>query len=236
MRVFDCNQDESEELLDFEIDARHRWTLPGLKCEVCGDTWATTGVEYPTVDISAEPYAKEYEKGWPVSLPEFKERRARIRSYFREDALLPPGAEFGSLEGKATGRFPDFVWFVPWTLLLKRAAYEQLRSYGVALPQAVAPQLRFSKNSPADLVELEIEPIALLADESFLLNGEPCAGCGREARRVNLPVVSTSSLPQHVDLFRPRNFPTYILGNERFKEAVEALSLKGIVFSELKCD
>jgi hypothetical protein len=104
------------------------------------------------------------------------------------------------------------------------------------LPQAVAPQLRFSKNQPADLVELEIEPIALLADESFLLNGEPCAGCGRESRRVNVPLVSASSVPQHVDLFRPRNFPTYILGNERFKEAVEALSLKGIVFSDLKCD
>lgn len=235
MRVFDCNQDESEELLDFEIDAGHKWTLPGVKCEVCGDTWATTGVEYPTVDISAEPYAKEYVNGWPVSLAELEQRRARIRSHFQADALLPPGADFGPLEGKASGRFPDFVWLSPWTLLLKRVAYEQLRSHDVALPRAVAPQLRFSGNQPVDLVELEIEPLALLAAESFLPNGEPCLGCGRDARRVNVPVVSASSLPQDVDLFRPRNFPTYILGNERFREAVEALSLKGIVFSELKC-
>ena len=236
MRVFDCNQDENEELVDFEIDAAHKWTLPGVKCEVCGDTWATTGVEYPTVDISAESYAKEYENPWPVGLADLEQRRARIRSHFRDDALLPPGAEFGPLDGKSSGRFPDFVWLSPWTLLLKRAAYEQLGSHSVALPRAVAPQLRFRGNERADLVELEIEPLALLAAESFLPNGEPCAGCGREGRRVNVPVVSASSVPHHVDLFRPRNFPTYILGNERFKEAVEALSLKGIVFSDLKCD
>lgn len=236
MRVFDCNQDENEELLDFEIDAGHKWTLPGVKCDVCGATWATTGVEYPTVDISSEPYASEYENGWPVSVAELEQRRERIRSYFQADALVPPGAEFGFLDGEASGRFPDFVWLSPWTLLLARAAYDELRSHGVALPRAGVPRLRFRGNEPPDLLELEIEPLALLAAESFLPNGELCAGCGRDGRRVDVPIVSESSIPQHVDLFRPRNFPTYIFGNERFKEAVETLSLKGIVFSELKCD
>ena len=233
MRVFDCNQDESEELLDFEIDAQHKWTLPGVKCDVCGATWSTTGIEYPSVDISNEPFAKEYESGWPVTLAELEQRRARIRSHFPPDAVLPPGTEFGPLTGRAAGRFPDFVWLSPWTLLIKSEAYAQLRVRNVLMPDGIASDLRFTGDQRPDLLELEIQPLALLAPASFLPNGEPCAGCGREGRRVDVPVVSSDSIPADTDMFRPRNFPTYILATERFKAAVTELNLTGLRFSEL---
>ena len=234
MRIFDCNQDEREEFLDFEIDAQHKWTLPGVKCDACGATWSTTGIEYPTVDISNEPFAKEYENGWPVSVAELEQRISRIRSHFSANAILPPGAEFGHLTGRAAGRFADFVWLSPWTLLIKRDVYARLRSRNVLMPQAVTPELRLTRDQRPDLLELEIQPLALLAPASFLPNGEPCASCGREGRKVETPIVSRDSVPTETDLFRPRNFPTYVLGTERFKEAVEELNLTGMVFRELE--
>lgn len=231
MRIFDCNQDEREEFLDYEIDARHKWTLPGVKCDVCGATWSTTGIEYPTVDISNEPFAKEYESGWPVPVAELEQRTSRIRSHFPANAVLPTGTEFGRLTGKASGRFPDFVWLSPWTLLVKSDAYARLRSRHVLMPEAVTPDLRLKD---VQLVELEILPLALLAAAAFLPDGERCVGCGREGRKVETPIVSRDSVPEDMDIFRPRNFPTYILGTERFKEAVEALNLTGLVFRELQ--
>jgi len=233
MRVFDCNQDESEELLDFEIDAQHKWTLPGVRCDVCGATWSTTGVEYPRVDISNEPFAKEYESGWPVTLAELEQRRARIRAHFPARAVLPPGTEFGPLTGRASGRFPDFVWLSPWTLLIKSDAYTQLRARHVLMPDGIATDLRFTEDQRPRLLELEVQPLALLAPASFLPNGEPCASCGRDGRRVDKPIVSRDSIPTDTDIFRPRNFPTYILGTERFKAAVTELNLSGLLFSEL---
>jgi hypothetical protein len=62
---------------------------------------------------------------------------------------------------------------------------------------------------------------------------EPCKSCGREGRQVDVPIVSRDSIPADMDLFRARNFPTYILGTERFKQAVDELGLEGMVFQEL---
>ncbi len=234
MRIFDCNQDESrEELLDYRIEGTHKWTLPGVKCPTCGATWATTGIEYPTVDISNEPFANEYQSPWPVALEELEKLRSRIRPRFPEGAPLPPGTEFGNLTGEASGRFPDLAYPVPWTLLIRRQAYAQLRSKNVRMPAAVAPDLRLPKNQSPDLLELEIQPLCSLAPASFLPNGEPCNSCGREGRQVDVPIVSLASVPSEVDMFRPQNFPTYILGTERFEQAVRELELTGMVFQEL---
>jgi uncharacterized double-CXXCG motif protein len=234
MRVFDCNQDESrEDLTEYEFDATHKWTLPGVKCPTCGATWATTGVEYPTVDISNEPFADEFESPWPVTLEELEKLRSRIRSRFPEEAPLPPGTEFGSLTGEAFGRFPDFAFAIAWTLLIRRDAYAQLRAKNVRMPAAVAPELRLPKNQSHDLLELEIQPLVSLDPASFLPGDDPCRSCGREGREVNEPIVSRASVPAEVDMFRPRNFPTYILGTERFKDAVEELGLTGMVFHEM---
>ena len=230
MRVFDCNPDE---LLDYELDAASKWGLPGVKCPTCGSTWGTTGVEYPTVDISDEPLAAEYTRYWPVSLEELERLSGRIRPRFPEGAPLPPGTQFGTLTGTASGPFPDFVWLSSWSLLLKRDAYAQLRAKNVRMPAAVAPELRLPKNQVNDLLVLEILPLVSLASASFLPGADPCKSCGREGRQVEVAVVSRDSIPADVDMFRPRNFPTYILGTERFKQAVDELGLEGMVFQEL---
>lgn len=228
MRVFDCNPDETAD--DYEIDATSKWGLPGVKCPACGSTWGTTGIEYPTVDISNESFANEYTRYWPVSLEELEALRARIRSRFPAGVPLPPGTQFGTLTGTASGTFPDFVWLSPWSLLIRRDAYAQLRAKNVRMPAAVPPELKSHVN---DLLVLEILPLVSLAENSFLPGDEPCKSCGREGRKVDVPVISRDSIPAEVDMFRPRNFPTYILGTERFKQAVDELELKGMVFQEL---
>ena len=102
------------------------------------------------------------------------------------------------------------------------------------MPAAVAPELRFRRKDQVNvLFELEILPLVSLAPASFLPGDEPCKSCGREGRKVEVPIVSRDSVPEEVDLFRPQNFPTYILGTERFKQAVDELGLKGMVFQEL---
>ncbi len=235
MRIFDCNQDESsEDLTDYGVEGRHRWNLPGVRCPTCGATWGTTGVEYPSVDISDEPFAREYFEPSPVPLDELKRLKSQIRSRFPAEATLLPGTEFGTFSGKASGRFPDFVYANPWTLLIKRHAYDQLLGKDLRMPVAVAPELRLRKNQTHDLLELEIQPLCLLAPESFLPNGDPCEDCGRVGRQVDVPMVSRDSIPADSDLFRPRNFPTYILGTERFEQAVRELELTGMVFQEVQ--
>lgn len=235
MRVFDCNQDQrSDDLVDYGIEGTHRWHLAGVKCPTCGVTWGTVGVEYPTVDISGETFANEYKIPSPVSPEELERLRSRIRSRFPEGTPLPPGTDFGQFVGKASGRFPDFAYPSPWTLFIKRDAYAQLSSRNVRMPAAVIPELRFrSKNQVNVLFELEILPLVSLAPASFLPGDEPCKSCGREGRKVEVPIVSRDSVPEEVDVFRPHNFPTYILATERFKQAVDELGLKGMVFQEL---
>lgn len=235
MRVFDCNQDESsDDLTDYGVEGTHKWRLPGVKCPACGATWATTGVEYPTVDISDESFAREYESPSPVPLDVLEKFKSRIRSRFPAEATLLPGTEFGKFSGKASGRFPAFVYSSPWMLLIRSDAYSQLAAKDLRMPVAIAPELRLRKNQTHDLLELEIQPLCLLDPASFVPDGDPCRSCGRVGRQVDVPIVSRDSIPLNADLFRPRNFPTYILGTERFEQAVRELKLTGISFQELE--
>ena len=36
------------------IEGEHKWSLPGVVCRVCGNTWRSVGVAYPTVTLSAD--------------------------------------------------------------------------------------------------------------------------------------------------------------------------------------
>jgi uncharacterized double-CXXCG motif protein len=207
----------------YDINAAHKWGLPGVRCPVCGSTWSTTGVEYPVVNLSSLPTAERYRNRWPVSLEEFDDLRVPIASQLSPQALLPPGADFGPLVGRASGKFGDFAWTTPWTMLLRREIYVEIVSYGVKLPKdVVVPELKFKSESIPDLVELQIEPLANLIPASFSDEGSVCTACGRDSRKVERFIMDGASVPTHVDLFRTRDHPTHIITIERFVEAVRS--------------
>lgn len=234
MRVFDCNQDpRSDRQLDYAVDGTHKWTLPGVKCSTCGTTWSTTGIEYPTVDISNEPFAHEYTSDSPIPIEHFETLIAKLRSRFPSALSLQPGTEFGRFVGRASGPFPDFTYPAPWTVLITRHAYALLSAKNVRMPPAVAADLRLPRDQVNDLWELEIQPLASLHPDSFLQGADPCRRCRREGQEVIIPIIDRGSIPTDQDIFRPHNFPTYILATERFKNAVEELSLTGMIFREL---
>src|SRR5947209_1120664 len=109
------------------IEARHRWGLPGVRCEACGATWGNVGVAYPAVDLSGLPNSRPYTKRWPVPWTEFVSLRAVVLSLLPPGAIVPPGTGLGPLIGRANGTFPDVAWQHPWTMLIRSEALARLR-------------------------------------------------------------------------------------------------------------
>lgn len=218
-----------------EIDATHKWGLPGLTCATCGATWSAVGLAYPSVDLSALPSEKRYRDRWPVTLGELDELRHPIIPLMPDGSIPPPGTHFGPLVGKTKGTFGDFAWLNPWTLLIRSEALERLCYADMHMPIGVRPALTYSEKDPPDLLELQIEPKAKTALGSLPPNAVPqCRSCGRQA--LTLPeyiVIEQSSIPQNLDLFRGQDFTTLIFATERFAEAVQNLKLTGMVFREV---
>lgn len=237
MRLFHAKPDDVRwgRIYKYDINAAHKWGLPGVKCSACGSTWATTGIEYPAVDLSILPTAYRYRDRRPVSIEELNDLRLPIVPLLPPNAILNPGTDLGPLVGKAWGKFGDFAWLAPWTMLMRREVYEKLSSYGVQLPiEGMAPELKFRSKSFPDLVEPQIEPLANLVSDSFLPSESfSCLACGRDSRKLERFIVDGNSVPNHVDLFRTRDHPTYILATELFVNAVQKLSMTDILFTEV---
>lgn len=234
MRLFEVQPDDDWES-KYEIDASHKLGLPGVKCSVCGRTWSTTGIAYPSVGSSVLPSDKRYRDVWPVSLDEIEELRRPLIDSFSNGAVLPPGTEFGPLVGMAQGTFGDFVWLNPWTLLIKSEALSSLIHNGVRMPKAVRPILTFGGNGFVDILELQIEPRARLDLTPTQSDSESrCRACGYKLfRKPKELIIERSSIPQDFDLFRAQDFTTLIFATQKFVEAVEDLKLTAVVFHKV---
>ena len=217
------------------ITARHKWGLPGVKCHGCGETWAQSGVAYPSVDLSDLPTEPEYQRLWPVSLEILEERRQIVAPLLPDKSISPPGTSFGPLVGQMQGGFGDFAWANSWTLLVQPEALEQLRTSGVKLPKAVRAQLTPKKSNVRELFEFELEPRVKLSASSYRSDSVPrCNACGRDpinlARKIS---VQGSSIPSDIDISRDSLFTTLIFANDRFVEAVKRLNLTGLEFQKV---
>ncbi len=236
MRLFCVRPDDANwgKQFEYEINASHMWGLPGVRCSVCGRTWSTTGIAYPALDLSILPSVGRYCEPSPVTVEEFKELRASILRLLSVDFALPPGTEFGPLVGKARGKFGDFAWLNPWTMLVRHKALLRLMSKHARLPKVVASRLNFQSESPVELLEFQIESFASPSTKSFLAGeSSSCLVCGYDARKVKRVIVNRASIPSRVDLFRLRDFPTTILATERFAKIVQELNMTDILMSEV---
>lgn len=218
-----------------QLRVSRKWSLPGVKCPVCQDTWTTVGVAYPSVDLSRLPSEGQYRRGWPVPLEELEDWRRPLLELIPEGSVIPPGTELGQLVGTAQGMFADFVWVNPWTLLARPEALEELRKTDVRLPKSVPALLDFKKANVRTLVELELEPRGVLARSSFTEALIECEGCGRiQAKMPERIVVEEALVPSGVDIFRDLIMTTLILATERFVAAVKELKLTGLEFQEVE--
>ncbi|WP_205507547.1 SitI6 family double-CXXCG motif immunity protein [Myxococcus vastator] len=220
-----------------ELKVRHPWRLPGLEnCERCGATWATTGLQYPCIDLSAFPQHTSYREARIEPQGELDRLTEQLRDWIPSGILLRPGASFGPMEGTARGVFGHFHLPNPWTLCMHREALEQLQAAGVHGLQGCRMNLRSRGTPPPELLELQLErhghfhPDCLPAAQQ-----PPCARCGRDTAALPDPyLLDAASLPTTVDVFRLADWPTLILATQRFVDAVQRLELDGVTFRQVE--
>jgi uncharacterized double-CXXCG motif protein len=214
--------------------AWHEWLLPGVRCPVCGATWAETGHHYPCVDLSQLPEWGEFVKARPEPLAEFLRLRELVRPLAPPNAGLPPGTGFGPLVGRAFGELGPISWVGGQKLLMRREVLERLQAEGVRGLVPCPTELRFRQKDPPELLELQVEPHGQLHTDCIPPDAPHCSTCGRHAFKwPDEPILDVASLPTDRDLFRLGNFATMIIGTERFMDAVRRLELDGIFFREL---
>lgn len=216
-----------------------RWGLPGVEpCATCGLGGGWAGIQYPCVDLSGLPAAelKKLSDHWPVPFKEFARLRELVRPLAPEGAVLEPGAQLGPLVGTASGSFGQ-LYQLGWTLVMRREALERLQGAAVRGLRGCSLEVRFRGRNPPDLREPELEIQGQLHADCLPAHREPrCSSCGSEVS-YSLPEkywLDAASLPDHVDLFRLRDFPTLIIATERMVEAVHRLELDGVSFQPLE--
>ncbi len=238
MYLFHTKPDDANWGIQYKyyINAAHKWGLSGVTCVVCNTTWITVGIEYPALDLSNLPTVDLYCIHKPVSLEVMENLRHPIIPMLPPNSYLPPSTDIGPLVGKAWGKFGDFAWLNPWTMLMQRQTYQSLVSVGVQMPiLGMPPEITFRSKTFPDLVEPQVEALARLVPASFIPPvSQPCPGCGRYSRKLERMIVDGASIPSHVDLFRPRDHPTYILATERFVKAVQKFNMTDILFEEIE--
>ena len=220
----------------YYINASHKWGLPGVICPLCGETWISVGLNYPSVDLTGLPNEKRYREFNAVALEKLEELITAIKPLLPQSAILRPGADLGPLVGTAQGKYSDFLWTNLWTLLVQNRVLDCLKEKGVNMPQAVPAILKHKRKETQEILELQIEPYTRIAASAYPSKvPPPCASCGREElKRPRKIVIERSSVPDHVDIFRGRDITTLLLATDRFVEAVRTLRLSNILFRKVE--
>ena len=219
-----------------EVNANHKWGLPGTHCPECDATWSNGTDAYPCTDLSGLPDAKILEE---PRLEEDFEAFVRLREWVRPFAPagvpLWPGTKFGPLVGSARGTFGQLFMPYAWRLLVRREALEQLQAEGIRGLVAGRTQLRFRQRQAPELLELQIEPRGLLHRDCIPPGkAVPCGKCGRYGFTLpDNPILDRASLPEHLDLFRLANRTTVIVASERLVDAIHRLGFEEVSIREL---
>lgn len=207
-----------------QIDACHRWFVPGVICDICGRTWSTSGVAYPTIEIPEDLAAVIPRR--PIPRREFSRLVPELRQRVGSSVPVPPGTEFGPLVGTMSGVAASIQWVNPWTLLLSAAARSSVAAAGIHL-RTVPAALKTAHRHDA-LHEIEIRPNGYLhAPEYWKPQGLPCASCGYERfERPESLVLKARTLDNGCHIFRIADLPTIIVASERFVAALASEAIE----------
>lgn len=235
-RFYELGHDESSPWKGW-FTAAHKWGLPGVHCPQCDAIWAGAGLTYPAVDLSEHPEREKFEKArLEEDFMEFERLLSILRPWVPSGALLEPGTTFGPLVGRVTGQLAPLVLLKSeFDMLVSREVLGALQGEGLGGILGCRTELRFRHKNPPEFLELQIEPRGLLHPDCLPPDQPPpCPRCGRDGLSLPAePILDATSLPQHLDLFRLANFPTVLVGTERFKAAVERHAPHCLAFREL---
>lgn len=231
MKLFELRPPEEP---TYEIEATHRWGLPGVICDVCGATWSNVGTCYPTCDLSALPNASRYTNLHPVTRAELEELRTQVSLLLRPGIPLPPGTDLGPLIGRARGGLSGWAWQHSWTVLVQDGALKELARAGVPPLRGAFAMLGPMAKSALFEVELELHgqlAASCLPDGGFA----GCAACGRVAvKRPDELVIDGESVGNAPDLFRLSDLTTTVIASKRVVEAIRASDPDGCAIREVK--
>jgi uncharacterized double-CXXCG motif protein len=217
--------------------AAHKWGLPGIHCPQCDAIWNTPAIAFPCVDLTHHPERPKLEKArLEKDFAEFERLRSTLRPLIPEGMPLDPGTTFGPSIGTITGELAPLVLLrSDFHMLVRRETLKLLQSENLRGLLGCPTRLRFRRRVGPEFLELQIEPHGLLHSDCIPPGkADPCPKCRRyDFSRPEHPILDAASLPQHLDLFRLANFPTVLVGTERFKEAVERHAPHCLSFREL---
>lgn len=219
----------------YQIEGAHRVILPPLSCDLCGETWTSTGEAYPATELEAT-IVQELSVRKVLSFREFEDLRSRLRPILPKGARISPGATLGAFSGVAKGRPFDIAWNERWTMFLSLDVLLRMRSAGVEFGRVSVPALRHLGRGPApDLVEPEAVPVIPLSRDGLRQPASaPCAQCGRQAGAFESFVLDASiSVPDGCDLFRCVNNSAVYVVTERFAAVVQQQNISGCVLKPL---
>lgn len=240
-RFYDLHEDDVPGI-DGEVNAVHRWSLPGLRnCQCCGQTWAGSGIELPSVDLTPlgnifrdkDALQVEEQNTWPVEQSEFDRLKRAIQPLVPKGIELVPGSKFGPLVGYATGPFPDITTtWMPFTFLAKSHVVAEMEAAGLKV-KTVKAQLEFEGGGLEDLYEFEILPqVRVFVPDGVL--AERCRKCGRLGATVpERLTVYADTWPEGADLVRAIELPTVVLCSARFRDVVFENGWLGVRFEDV---
>ena len=233
--VFKPYTQEGKKALGFRTNVTHKWCLPGVRCYVCGNTWAQTGVFYPSIDLTSFPEKDAY-KPRPQPLDEFERLRKNLAGFVPRGTMLVPGAQFGPIVGKASGELRDVIWPYPWLFLVQVDILQRLRDEGLRLPTAVPSELEYRGAILSNYCELEAHPAAYLKPGMGIREIAPCSGCGRydySLHKAQPLVLDSDTIPKNIDVFRLCDLPTYVICTEKFADSCVRFILNGTTVSPI---
>jgi len=203
---------------------------------VCDAIWSAGSDAYPSVDLSQLPEKDKYGARLEKNYAEFERLCEQVRPLVPAGVPLWPGTKFGPLVGPAKGEFGPLCLSLPWRLLMRREALEQVLAVGVRGMKGCRTAMRFRQKNPPELLELELLPRGRLHPDCLPPDRlAPCVKCGRIGWSLpEKPMLEAASLPEDLDVFRVGDFTTVLVGTERFVEAVRQLGFEqDILFREL---
>ncbi|MCC6794075.1 MAG: hypothetical protein IT366_03075 [Candidatus Hydrogenedentes bacterium] len=212
------------------LEAANIRSVPGVHCPNCG-IWTNVGISYPSAETGSLDAVADLKTPRPVPLDEFKNILGRIQPVIGANRPLKPGTELGPLRGKASGKFGDFAWLNPWTVLVRESLWFDAHKAGIDLV-GVPAELDFGKKPFESLLEIE----ALPKVQMFVEQPVPiCELCGRQPIKMPDRVkVIGSTFDDSIPLQRIANFSTILVANETFARFIRERELTDVLLSPIE--